>query len=261
MQEHAPSRTRLRRRGRGKDPHLEEQLVRCGLPLVESVAHRFWQRLGGKFDRDELGSLGRAALVLIVRDYDPDIAPFVPYAAPRIRWAMVDAVRRDTHGRSWASRLGRGHGASDRDSSRRRHHARTAHRRAGGQGLAEPSSRSNAPQCALVCAAGALTAVPDGLDSPEALLIRKAEAAHLRSVVAKLPERERAIVQAHYYRGHAIDHIASSMGISRSWASRLHTRAIGRLRRSLLAAGRPRHGPAGGARRARPRRTAAELAG
>jgi RNA polymerase sigma factor for flagellar operon FliA len=56
-------------------------------------------------------------------------------------------------------------------------------------------------------------------------------------VCARLPVREYALVRAHYFHGEPLDAAGRRLGISKSWASRLHQRALQQLRRHLE--GRP----------------------
>ena len=56
-----------------------------------------------------------------------------------------------------------------------------------------------------------------------------AEAARVRTAVAELPEQERTLVERHYFGGERFDKVAAELGLSKSWASRLHTRAVARL--------------------------------
>ncbi len=51
--------------------------------------------------------------------------------------------------------------------------------------------------------------------------------------VAALPFRERELVRGHYLHGSRFDHIAEGLGITKSWGSRLHTRALGELAKRL----------------------------
>ena len=48
-----------------------------------------------------------------------------------------------------------------------------------------------------------------------------------------LPARERALIERHYFGGEPFDEIAKDLGISKSWASRLHTQAIQALAKAL----------------------------
>ena len=48
-----------------------------------------------------------------------------------------------------------------------------------------------------------------------------------------LPPRQRAIVERHYFGGERFDEIAESLGVSKSWASRLHAQAMAALAERL----------------------------
>jgi RNA polymerase sigma factor FliA len=51
----------------------------------------------------------------------------------------------------------------------------------------------------------------------------------VHSAIAQLPDEEAALVRRHYVEGERFDHVAQSLGLSKSWASRLHSRAMQRL--------------------------------
>lgn len=71
-----------------------------------------------------------------------------------------------------------------------------------------------------------LDSAADPRPGPEMLV-----ASHqLATAVASLPTRERLLVERHYYDGERFDVIARDLGISKSWASRLHDRALRSLR-------------------------------
>lgn len=57
--------------------------------------------------------------------------------------------------------------------------------------------------------------------------------ARVRAALERLPERERAVVEGHYFEDRTLEEVGDAMGISKSWASRLHARALGRLRDAL----------------------------
>jgi RNA polymerase sigma factor for flagellar operon FliA len=66
--------------------------------------------------------------------------------------------------------------------------------------------------------------------------------AELRKIVIdalhELPEDERELVRRHYLEGERFDHVAASLGLSKSWGSRLHTRAVARLTKRLRSLAR-----------------------
>jgi RNA polymerase sigma factor for flagellar operon FliA len=59
----------------------------------------------------------------------------------------------------------------------------------------------------------------------------------VRSAIAELPNEESELVRRHYLEGERFDAVAADIGLSKSWASRLHTRAIGRLSKRLRRTG------------------------
>lgn len=71
-------------------------------------------------------------------------------------------------------------------------------------------------------------------DTPEALI----EAAQNRTVVqdglATLPDKERHLLEAVYFDGVTIEEAGAQLGLSKSWASRLHAKALSRMRKRLV---------------------------
>ena len=59
----------------------------------------------------------------------------------------------------------------------------------------------------------------------------------VREAISELPADESELVRRHYLENERFDHVATELGLSKSWASRLHTRAIGRLAKRLKATG------------------------
>ncbi len=67
--------------------------------------------------------------------------------------------------------------------------------------------------------------------NPENVLIKKSLAGFLRSAVRSLPPKERQIVELYYFDGWTFEDMRLHFsGVSRSWLSRLHARAMDRLR-------------------------------
>ena len=55
-------------------------------------------------------------------------------------------------------------------------------------------------------------------------------ASRLREAIAKLPDNERALVTKHYWEGKNLLEAGAELGMSKSWASRLHAQAVDKLR-------------------------------
>ena len=76
-----------------------------------------------------------------------------------------------------------------------------------------------------------LNVSPD--DDPEEATAKAELIALVRAEIDALPADEATLVRRHYLQGDRFDHVAEELGLSKSWASRLHTRAIGRLSKRL----------------------------
>lgn len=162
---------------------------------------------------------------------------FETFAYYRIRGAILDGVRkmaylpRKVHARRKAAM------AQDEVAEQ-----------AGEKRLAEASERGGPPGVGAAlgaiddvlgrtCAAFVVAALGQDEDaprpSPEAQLVGKERSVRVRAALSVLPERERALVEGFYFGDRTLEDIGQELGISKSWASRLHARALGRLREVL----------------------------
>ncbi|MBW2457264.1 MAG: sigma-70 family RNA polymerase sigma factor [Deltaproteobacteria bacterium] len=217
----------------------ERRSMREGLVLLKGVAAKLHHQLGGLMSVDDLQSIGHVALVGLVRRYEAGPVPFPAYLRPRLRWAILDGIRRESHGRSAAARA-RALGGSERLAA---------------QAVGEESSAALATEeghqerlavllrdhaavmgIALVASTEGMMARADSSTEPEKRTLSRALAQQLRGAVAALAdERQRALIERHYFGDEPFDAIATTLGISKSWASRLHAQAIRALARQLVA--------------------------
>lgn len=79
--------------------------------------------------------------------------------------------------------------------------------------------------------------LPDGQLSIEQSLVRRATLAAVRQAVARLPDRQRAVVLLHKYHGWDYEQIAHALGCSVSAVKSLTFRAYANLRRELAQEG------------------------
>jgi len=78
--------------------------------------------------------------------------------------------------------------------------------------------------------------VADGQEgSPEELASKAELAQQVRAIVGRLPDAERTLIERHYFGEETLDQASASLGLSKSWGSRLHARAIERIARELRA--------------------------
>lgn len=204
--------------------------------LVEPAARRILRQVGHRAELEELEAVGRFALVEAARSFDETKSRFAPYALQKLRWAMIDHVRRDTRRRG-SARPGTALAVAERVMEARpeppagldlptEETARAA--------LADAfASHANALAVGLMFSSLQYDPPPESTMNPERAVGDRRNVERLRAALAELPERQRVILERHYIGNERFDHIAESLGISKSWASRLHAQAVASLAMAL----------------------------
>lgn len=220
------------------------------LDLVELIARQLARELGRNVELDDLRSMGQQGLLEAARRFDEARGvSFRRFANYRVRGAMLDGVRksaplpRRAHAKILAleaALLVSEAAAEDAvpgsvtsppdpkasDEKLTEHLADMATAMAIGL-LATPT----------VTDEGELSAVDTSMSPEEA--VAEAELRQLLvSALDDLPEDERTLVRRHYLEGERFDQVAASLGLSKSWGSRLHTRAVARLTKRLRSMAR-----------------------
>jgi len=185
--------------------------------MVRGLANRLRRELSLAGDLEDLIAFGFGGLLEARHRFDPRLGvQFQTFAYHRVRGAMLDGVRK-------MARL-----------PRRAHERRQA--AAERTPTAAPTELGKAFQrmgTGLVSATVMQGRFGD--ESPEAVLLKNESVRRLLLALAGLPPRQRVLVRGFYFEGRSLDAMAKELGISRSWASRLHTHALQALRESLDA--------------------------
>ena len=228
-----------------ESPEVVERFS-SALGLVDIVARQILRTLGGAAELEELLSFGREGLWDAARRFDDSRGvPFRGYANFRVRGAIIDGVRasarlsRRTHerlnGLQAAARISEGafedvsvprppgSGAAEAELALTDHLAAMATAMAAG--LIAPTVHGDSGDRTLV----------DTGANPEQAYGQAELLSLIRSAISELPHEEAELVRRHYLEGARFDHVADELGLSKSWASRLHTRALTRLAKRLRA--------------------------
>jgi RNA polymerase sigma factor FliA len=217
-----------------------DQLVERHLDLARQAAAIVYPRVKAHIEFEELVALGRSGLVEAASRYDASRgASFHTYAWYRVHGAIIDGLRKQTTlpRRVWANLVAL-RAASD--------YLETQGERERGANAQGQVSTSTATELAKVKDAIAAirtmyvtsldAAQAKGFDAPDRAAgaeetIQTAQLAkRLRAALESLPERERALMSKHYWEGKTLVEAGTDLGISKSWASRLHAQAVDRLR-------------------------------
>jgi RNA polymerase sigma factor for flagellar operon FliA len=211
------------------------------LDLVDVNARQVARRLGSPaITLDDLRSFGREGLLQAARSFDgAHGVPFRRWANLRIRGAMIDGVRQWGHLPRRVYQELRALAAADQvkasfDEDQASAPATTPE-------AADARITSYLAGMATAMAMGSLAGRDDLRNesyepSPEEQVAKAELVARVREIVGRLPEAERTLIERHYFGDETLDHAAASLGLSKSWGSRLHARAIERIARELRKA-------------------------
>ncbi|HTA91138.1 MAG TPA: sigma-70 family RNA polymerase sigma factor [Polyangiaceae bacterium] len=228
---------------KSESPEILERFS-SGLSLVDIIARQILRTLGSAAELDELLSFGREGLWDAARRFDPSRGvPFRGYANFRVRGAIIDGVRSSARlSRRTHERLN-GLQAAARVSEGAQEDVAAARPPGAGVAEAEQALGDHLAAMATAMAAGLIAPTAHG-DDGERTLVETSENPEqaygsaqllvaIRGAIAELPHEEAELVRRHYLEGARFDHVADELGLSKSWASRLHTRALTRLAKRL----------------------------
>ncbi len=203
------------------------------LALVEIHARTLARRLGTRsVTTDDLRGFGREGLLDAARSFDERHAtPFSHWATLRIRRAMIDGVRR------WGvlprrvleelKNIEDGEAGQDFSDGEARAPSGVA-----GAFDEAPSDGSAPAEMSLSQVQAGPTAFSEFSASPEELVSNAEMHAALREIMARLPDRERSVVEG-YFAGRKLKELGAMAGATESWASRTLARALVAIRRDF----------------------------
>lgn len=225
------------------------RLLEEHLGLVHHVARQLSRTLAAKADIDEMVSAGTMGLMSALEGFDPSRGlAFSTFAAPRIRGAILDELRRQDH-------VPR----SVRRKARDLAHARETLQRIFGR-PPEPAEMAehlgvdvatlwrweadieNAVHIPLERQNGdadSVSATPldlladENQTSVEDSLTHEQEVALLREAILRLKQQERVVLSLYYFEELKLHEIASILGLTESRVSQIRSKAIGKLRGEL----------------------------
>ena len=188
-------------------------------PMVTRIAHRAAATYGLPvgLEASDLVSSGVIGLAEAWERFDASRGvAFEAYAVPRVRGAIIDAIRAS----DWVPRKAR-----------------------------QRSRRTGEPVAMLVSLdggrnsddsdGGADRIADDGCPVPGAELITGERRHEMVATLNRLPEREKMIITLHYFHGVQLAEIARQLGVTESRVSQLHGRALRMLREGMEACDAP----------------------
>lgn len=220
-----------------KSPQEIQALYESTEDLVGKVLSHLLSS-GINAEADELMAFGREGLLEAAQRFDRSVGEdFRRFAYFRVKGAMLDGLRKMG---SWSRRgyervamMRAAHEASESES----------HELGSPDQLksAEAAARIRAHMAQVVTAMttgvfaghahqqdGSISAVDESLSIEEELAARELSEL-VRKVIEELPPPEDDVIRRFYVEGEKMDDIAEVHGCSRSWVSRIHSRALKRM--------------------------------
>jgi RNA polymerase sigma factor for flagellar operon FliA len=216
------------------------RLVERNIDLASRAAAVMAKRIGHHLEYDELLSYANVGLAEAAASFDETKGTaFATWAWYRIQGTMLDGMRRNTNlpRNVWrklialraASEYLEHYGERDVGAA-----SRGAKPKEGKDALAQIKDSLSAIRTMYMTSLD--TMVSEGFDqgddkpAGEEQLDATRRMRRLRRALASLPDKERALVTKHYYEGKSLLDAGAELGISKSWASRLHSQVVEKLR-------------------------------
>jgi RNA polymerase sigma factor for flagellar operon FliA len=220
-----------------------QKLIESSQGLVISLATKIARKVPLKVEIEDLVAYGEVGLAEAARDFDPQQGTrFTTFAYYRVRGAIYDGLAK----MSWTSRA---------------RYRRLKYQQLANEALAEEASVAGA-NASLESEATWFRDVTEKLgavylasqtndgqgirdstiedpDAPSgpAIVAQREIVAKLEELVNSLSRPEQRLIREVYFEGTTLQHAADTLGISKSWASRMHARALDQLSKSLRRMG------------------------
>lgn len=209
-------------------------LVQQGLPLVKAIADRLQRAYTLAASFDDLCAMGFTGLATAVDRFDQSRGvSFITFAYHKIRGAILDGLRRSNRQYSFETRcrIAAEHRAARLANDDELSTGGAADDDIGGSTAQIASSLCHVATLHLASVSGAGEEHP-ALDMDEQVDRRRLQR-RVQEAIARLPEKEREVVEGYYYSDGSLADVSSKLGMSRGWASRLHKRALSSVRAAL----------------------------
>lgn len=230
-----------------------EQLLDAHLGLVHFVARRVLRNLSSEADFDELLSAGTLGLVSALESFDATRGhAFSTFAAPRIRGAILDELRRQDHVPRSVRRKTRDIGGVQEKLMRSLGRVPDDKEIAAELNVDLPTLwrwQGEIESAVLVPLDGAPSTRDDRHGAPPAAslfdesaptaedrLIREQDVETLKEALRCLNEQEGVVISLYYYEELNLREIATVLEVTESRISQIRTKALGKLRAALAPA-------------------------
>ena len=218
-----------------------DELVERYRPYVYSIVKQVSSSFPFRIDFEELVGYGMVGLLEAAERYDPRRkVSFITFSHYRIKGAVFDGLRQmgiltRTPNDAWVRREAVLNDlvqtASDDDTAGASANVDDEIQ------TVEKFVDSLIPAYLLSLSEENAPDIADSADLPNVAVEFRETVSLVHKTIKELPEKERNIIESLYFKHTSTTELAKQMGVNKSWVSRLHSKAIMRLRQRLAAAG------------------------
>lgn len=223
-----------------KDGKIDKNaLIEQYKPFVRSVAGKIKKTLAKEIEFDDLMEFGMIGLLEAGDRFDPKFgANFMTFSYYRIRGAIYDGLRQ----MGWVNR---NEYAKLRFEERANAYLENvAHREAGS--TAENKESADEINQLAEQVSNLVTIYVTSLEGMEGLQVEDKDAVpvdsrladiemkkHVREALAQMDEQEQQLLTMYYFKEMSLQEVGDQLGLSKSWTSRLHAKAVEKLGKLL----------------------------
>jgi len=227
---------------RNPNPNGPDSLVKKHRELVRRIAWHVHSGVSTRIEVEDLIQIGLVALIEAARTFEERGAAFAPYAAVRVRGAMIDHLRRE----AMMSRSGM---ANRRTLAATRARLETRlSRRASDREMADELGRSAEDYHAMVASAQPLEQESidevyaddqpwfmDLGDRADTLIERQQLLAEMALAIAELPERDAIVLQLYFVEELNLEEIGEVLNLGTARVCQIKKAALAKLKINLEA--------------------------
>lgn len=215
-------------------PELESRIESCQ-GLVRSIAIAIHKKLHAAHDLDDLIAYGQLGSAQAAREFDPSRgAQFSTYAYYRIRGAIYDGVAK----MGWQKMTVRRDAAWNEvlaEDAEKKEEVATSDSGDWLEGITERMATAS-----LLSSSGdssKMDVADDDAVQPIAEICSAELKVHLHRLVDQLPPDTAQLIRDTYFQGMTMQEAANNLGVSKSWASRMHAKGLQTLGERLRLMG------------------------
>ncbi len=224
---------------------IRDELITQYMPYATSIANKVCQTLSSQVDFDDVLCNARVGLLEAAKRFDPSQKiDFKTFAYYRIKGAIFDGLRKS----GWIPRTLY---AKIKFEEATNDYLQFMSERASSKEAHTGDVEKETDVCNTVNSLASIYIV--SIDASEGMELedkngvdieRQAEfeqiKQYMREAIDSLPEKEKKLIKMYYFQNKTLEEAGAKLGLSKSWTSRLHVRALDMLMKRIKHRGRGR---------------------